>query len=202
MRSELDTYKENNKALIRKISEDDELALRELFDIYYQKLFHLALYFLKTKELAEEVTSDVFFIIWKRRKTLTEIDDIEKYLYTSTKNQALHYLRRSSVIDSETLDLYTVNLLPDENNPEEQLLNQEYQKLIQKAINSLPEKCREVFRLVLSDKLKHREIAQLLNISEKTVEAHITSAYKRIAEFVNREYSNPKTINKMLTIFF
>lgn len=162
----------------------------------------MALYFLKTKELAEEVTSDVFFIIWKRRKTLTEIDDIEKYLYTSTKNQALHYLRRSSVIDSETLDLYTINLLPDENNPEEQLLNQEYQKLIQKAINSLPEKCREVFRLVLSDKLKHREIAQLLNISEKTVEAHITSAYKRIAEFVNREYSNPKTINKMLTIFF
>lgn len=202
MRSESNTYKENNKTLIRRISEDDELALRELFDIYYQKLFHLALYFLKTKELAEEVTSDVFFIIWKRRKTLTEIDDIEKYLYTSTKNQALHYLRRSSVIDSETLDLYTVNLLPDENNPEEQLLNQEYQKLIQKAINSLPEKCREVFRLVLSDKLKHREIAQLLNISEKTVEAHITSAYKRIAEFVNREYSNPKTINKMLTIFF
>lgn len=202
MRSESNTYKENNKTLIRRISEDDELALRELFDIYYQKLFHLALYFLKTKELAEEVTSDVFFIIWKRRKTLTEIDDIEKYLYTSTKNQALHYLRRSSVIDSETLDLYTINLLPDENNPEEQLLNQEYQKLIQKAINSLPEKCREVFRLVLSDKLKHREIAQLLNISEKTVEAHITSAYKRIAEFVNREYSNPKTINKMLTIFF
>lgn len=202
MRSGSETYKENNKALICRISDDDELALREFFDIYYQKLFHLALYFLKTKELAEEATSDIFFIIWKRRKTLTEIDDIEKYLYTSTKNQALHYLRRSSVIDNETLDLYTINLLPDENNPEEQFLNQEYQKLIQMAINSLPEKCREVFRLVLSDKLKHREIAQLLNISEKTVEAHITSAYKRIAEYVNKEYSNPKTINKMLTIFF
>ena len=202
MGSDLDTYKDYNKALIRRISEDDEVALRELFDIYYQKLFHLALYFLKTKELAEEATADVFFIIWKRRQTLTEIDDIEKYLYTSTKNQALHYLRRASIIENEPLDLYTINVLPDGNNPEEQLLTQEYQVLIQKAIHSLPAKCREVFRLVLSDKLKHREIAQLLNISEKTVEAHITSAYKRIAEYVNKEYSNPGTVNRMLTIFF
>ena len=202
MRLGSDTYKEDNKILLRKISEDDEIALRTLFDVYYQKLFHLALYFLKSKELAEEATSDVFFILWKRRKALAEIDDIEKYLYTSTKNQALHYIRRSPIQDNDVLDLYAVNVLSDGNTPEEILMNQEYQVLIQNAINSLPEKCREVFRLYLSDRLKHKEIARLLNISEKTVEAHITSAYKRISEYVNKKYSHPKTIHRMLSIFF
>ena len=52
----------------------------------------------------------------------------------------------------------------------------------------LPPKCREVFRLVLSDKLKNREIADVLGISEKTVNIHIAKAYERIAEFVNRRY--------------
>ena len=86
MRSETDTHI-NNKLLLRKISEDDETAFRKLFDTYYQKLFHLALYFIKSKELAEEIVSDVFFIIWKRRKALGDVDDIEKYLYISTKNR-------------------------------------------------------------------------------------------------------------------
>lgn len=201
MRSETDKHTDN-KLLLCKISEDDEVAFRKLFDTYYQKLFHLALYFIKSKELAEEIVSDVFFIIWKRRKALGDVDDIEKYLYISTKNQALHYIRRTPVVDKIPLELYTVNVLRDENNPEDKLLSQEYSALIQKAIDSLPDKCKEVFRLVLSDKLKHKQIAQLLNISEKTVEAHITTAYKRIAQYVNKEYSNPKTINRMLNVFF
>lgn len=201
MRSETDKHTDN-KLLLCKISEDDEVAFRKLFDTYYQKLFHLALYFIKSKELAEEIVSDVFFIIWKRRKALGDVDDIEKYLYISTKNQALHYIRRTPVVDKIPLELYTVNVLRDENNPEDKLLSQEYSALIQKAIDSLPDKCKEVFRLVLSDKLKHKQIAQLLNISEKTVEAHITTAYKRIAQYVNKEYSNPKTINRMLSVFF
>lgn len=201
MGSETDVNSEN-AILLRRISKNDETAFRGLFDIYYQRLFHLAFYFLKSKELSEEAVSDVFFLIWKRRDTLTDVDNIEKYLYTSVKNQALHYIRRTSPIEAETLDLYIMEPFPDENDPEKRLLNQEYQALIQKAINNLPEKCREVFRLVLSDRLKHKEIAQLLDISEKTVEAHITSAYKRIARYVNKEYDNPRMTNRMMGIFF
>lgn len=201
MGSETDVNSEN-AILLRKISKNDETAFRRLFDNYYQKLFHLAFYFLKSKELSEEAVSDVFFLIWKRRDKLTDVDNIEKYLYTSVKNQALHYIRRTNPVDTETLDLYIMEPFPDENDPEKRLLNQEYQTLIQKAVNSLPEKCREVFRLVLSDRLKHKQIAQLLDISEKTVEAHITTAYKRIAQYVNKEYSSPKTTNRMLGIFF
>lgn len=183
---------DNNDSLklLKSISENDEIAFRKLFDMYYQRLFHLALYYLKSKEPAEEVVCDVFFIIWKRRNTLTEVKDIERYLYTSVKNQALHYIRRATQPEHDSLGLYTVEIIPDTDDPESKLFDSEYKELIQKAVNSLPEKCREVFRLVLSDKLKNKEIAALLDISEKTVEAHITNAYKRIALYVNKKYSN------------
>ena len=148
------------------------------------------------------MVADVFYAIWLKKESLNKVNDIKNYLYISTKNQALLYIRKSPFIDKQPIDLYTINIASEESDPETKLLDKEYQKIIQEAILSLPEKCREVFRLFLSEKLKHKEIAQILNISEKTVEAHITTAYKRIASYVNKEYSKEKNINKMLSIFF
>ncbi|WP_106828486.1 RNA polymerase sigma-70 factor [Parabacteroides pacaensis] len=188
--------------LFEQIAQGSENAFRQLFDLYYQKLFHVALYFLKSKESAEEAVCDVFYFIWNKKETLCKIKEWEGYLYISVKNQALQYMRRTSLSEGDTIDLYHIALLPDSDDPEANLLDHEFTELIQKAINSLPEKCREVFRLVFFDKLKHKEIAKLLDISEKTVEAHIASAYKRIAQYVNNEYSDKGKGNKMLFIFF
>jgi RNA polymerase sigma-70 factor (ECF subfamily) len=185
-----DSTNETPAALINKIIMGDEAAFKQLFALYYQRLFHVAVYFLKSKELAEEVVSDVFFHLWMKRENLPAIDDLNKYLYASVKNQSLYYLRRKNVMpNNDASDLYSIEWIPDADNPERNLLDTEYKDLIQQAILSLPEKCREVFRLVLSDKLKHKDIALLLGISEKTVEAHITVAYKRIVEYVTKKYN-------------
>lgn len=84
--------------------------------------------------------------------------------------------------------MYEVELIPESNDPESFMEDNEYELLIQEAINSLPPKCKEVFRLVLSDKLKNREIAELLSISESTVNEHIALAYKRITLYVKKRY--------------
>lgn len=172
--------------LIDNIAKGDEKAFRLLFDMYYQQLFHHAFYYLSSKEQAEEAVSDVFFIIWKKRETLDKIENIESYLYTSVKNQALHYIRRANEPEKDSLELYHIEILSDGNDPERKLLDQERRELVQNAINSLPNKCREVFRLAMSDKLKHKEIAKLLDISEKTVEAHVATAYKKIQNYVRK----------------
>lgn len=184
------------------IAEGSEDAFKLMFDTYSRSLFHLSYAFLHSRELAEEAVLDVFMTIWNKRTSLTSVKDIKKYLYMSVKNQSLYYIRRNGT-NNNSLDLYEVELLSDHSTPESALLDNEYQVLIQEAINSLPPKCREVFRLVLADKLKNREIAEILGISEKTVDQHIALAYKRISEFVNKSYSDPakqKTLKHL--IFF
>ena len=192
----------NVKIWMEQVGEGNETAFRRLFEHYYQKLFHLALFFLHSKEFAEECVSDVFVILWRKRELFREVDDVEKYLYTTVKNQALHYIRRDKTLDNEYLELYEVEAIEEEDNPEKALLQHEQVELIQAAIYSLPEKCREVFRLVMQGDLKHREIAELLGISEKTVEAHVASAYKRVAEYVNREYNRLGKRIPLFLLFF
>ena len=133
---------------------------------------------------------------------IREIEDVEKYLYTSVKNQALQYIRRDKTLDNEYLELYQIEAIPVSDDPEKQLLQQEYLDLIQQAIYSLPEKCREVFRLVQQGDLKHREIASLLGRSEKTVEAHVANAYRRIAQYVNHEDSRSEKRLHLILLFF
>lgn len=188
--------------LLVKIAGGDEKAFHQLWDIYYPKLFRVALYFIRSKELSEEVVSDIFFILWQKRNMLPKIDDLDKYLYVAVKNQALQYLKKQALQNKEPIDLYTVEFFHDNDNPELQFLNNEFQALVQKAIDSLPDKCKEVFRLHFSEKLKQREIGVLLDISEKTVGIHIMNAYKRIAQYVNHEYNKDENIKRMLCIFF
>ena len=81
----------NPEGLLNKIITGDENALRQLFEQYSQRLYHVAYYYLQAKEPAEEAVLDVFTTVWKKRESLGHIKTIEQYLYTSTKNQALHY---------------------------------------------------------------------------------------------------------------
>ncbi|MDR0698063.1 MAG: RNA polymerase sigma-70 factor [Tannerella sp.] len=180
--------KEQSIILLEKMILGDEHALRQLFDMFSHKLFHLAYSHLQSQEVAEEAVLDVFTAIWNKRKSLTHIKNIESYLYISTKNQALQYLRHNAIPDKNRLSLYEIELVAEDDTPEHILLDKEYESLIQAAIDTLPPKCKEVFRLCLSDKLKNREIAKLLSISEKTVSDHLALAYKRIASYVKKRY--------------
>lgn len=102
----------NPEGLLNKIITGDENALRQLFEQYSQRLYHVAYYYLQAKEPAEEAVLDVFTTVWKKRESLGHIKTIEQYLYTSTKNQALHYLRRNYSPDKTYVSLYEVELIP------------------------------------------------------------------------------------------
>ncbi len=187
-------------ALLQQVALGNNAAFRQLFDSYYQRLYHVALYFLKNKELAEEAVADVFYNVWRKKENLASVADISNYLYKSVKNQSLHYIRRTRDAD-ESIELYNIELIADNDNPETSIENKEYQHLLQQAINNLPPKCREVFRLVLSDKLTHKQIAQLLDISEKTVEAHVANAYNKIPGLVKSKYKETDSKNKIMFVF-
>lgn len=137
---------------------------------------------LRDIHLSEEAVEDVWVKIWTNRKTLHTIQNFSYYLYTATKHTALNYLKRRNrqdiIVDEEQLEQVNIHT------PETLAVQKENLQQIEAAINSLPLRSRQIFRLVKEEDLKYKEVAELLSISVKTVEAHMTLAYSRIIESI------------------
>lgn len=163
---------------------NDQAAYKELFTAFYPRLMPLAVGIIKSRQAAEEIVSDVFINIWQKRSRLEHISNLKIYLYTATRNTALNYRQREHPGQTINLDELPVELDTIPVNPEGMMITAEMKKLIQEAINQLPNRCKIIFKLVKEDELKYREAADLLQISVKTVEAQMTIALRRIGEVV------------------
>lgn len=159
--------------------QSDEQAYEELFHYFYPSLYQFALSFVKTGQLAEEVVSDVFIRIWQKRTALGRIRDLKLYLFISTKNTSLNYLRQQKR-DSLLPDDYRVQLRSVYFDPEELLITAEMINRVQQAVNQLPPRCQLIFKLIKDDGLRYKEVAGLLNLSLKTIENQMTLALRKI----------------------
>lgn len=170
--------------LQKKVALGDEKAFRQLFNHFASKLTRFAFSITQDKEAALEMMDEVFVKVWKNRSKLPDITNLKTYLYTSIKNASLNYLsQKARVHHNEFFDLDNLPLA-DHQSPEQMLIAKEIFKKISNAVDSLPPKCRIIFRLVREDGLKYREVAEILNISVKTVDAQMVIAVKKISEKV------------------
>ncbi|HXO74826.1 MAG TPA: RNA polymerase sigma-70 factor [Puia sp.] len=161
---------------------DDEGALSELHELYFYRLYKLCYSIIGNKEAAEEITSDVFINIWQKRHLLPKISNPELYLLKCARNKAFGYLRKPRHETSEE-DLHDFSVEWDIS-PEQILISSEMVRHINAAINSLPPKCKLIFLFVKEGDLKYREVAELLNLSVKTVETQMRIALKKIGNSV------------------
>lgn len=163
------------------ISTGDSRAFKALFDSYYPRLYRLAYHYLKSDVACEEVVSDVFIKLWNNRTKLVAIETLEFYLFRAVKNQALSYLKKEM---KAVYSLYANS--PSESSridylePDQMLIARELNTYLQKAIEELPERCRTIFRMVREDELTYKEVAQLLDVSPKTVENQMSIALKKL----------------------
>jgi RNA polymerase sigma-70 factor (ECF subfamily) len=164
---------------------DDQQAYKELFTSLYPFLYPFARTIVKAKESAEEVVSDVFIKVWEKRKDLEKIDNLKVYLYVSTRNIAFNYLDKQKRNATFSIDDYQAEFTSVYFNPEQMLITADMLALIQKAIDQLPSKCRLIFKLAKEDGLKYKEIAEILNISVKTVENQLAIALHKIGNTVS-----------------
>lgn len=177
-------------SLVRRISTSDcERSFRKFFDQQYAHLFELAFYYTENQALAEEVISDVFLKVWRQRKRLQDISNIQAYLFVAVKRQSLNSLRTTKTLPLFVHDLEHQTIV-ESCTPENILFGDDMLKAISQSIENLPKKCRMVYKLVKEEGLKYKEVALLLDISEKTVEMHIGHALKKIRqdlEFLQKE---------------
>ena len=163
---------------------DDQLAYKSLFKNLQPWLYQFAYSFIKSHELAEEIVSDVFIRVWEKRKQLEQVENLKLYLYVSTKNFSLNYLQKLLKNKTFELDQLSVELKSLYADPEQVLITREMANRVRLAVNQLPPRCKMIFKLVKEDGLKYKEVAELLDISIKTVEAQVTLAVKKLGSTI------------------
>lgn len=159
----------NNHHLIQLINKEDQLAFEALFKANYARLVVYARRFLSDQDAAEDVVQAVFVKLWERRKELVMANPLA-YLMRSVHNRCLNELKLSQhhvSIDS-ALPFYN----EEEESPPDEVLIQK----VQNVIGQLPEQRQRIFRMSRFDGLKYREIAVVLGLSVKTVEAQMGKA--------------------------
>lgn len=170
-----------SNTLLKQIAAGDNNAFRLFYDQNYWQVYRFASYFTDSSLLIEEIVSDVFCIIWENRKKLSQIDYFEKYLYAMIKHKALYYLRKENKMIFTEVDP-VANMFSDDETPEYVAIDNELTVLLKKAIDELPERCRLIFLMAREEGLKYREIAEILSISEKTVNAQMVLAVKKLTK--------------------
>lgn len=175
--SEKDKYypKNSDEILIDKLRGGNAEALEEIYNRYWKKLLQFAIQKTDSFEISKEIVQELFINLWERRIEL-EISNLDNYLFAATKYKILKELKKK--YHTEPLSAATENYA--DNLSESGLETDELKEKISESVNKLPTKTQEVFIKSRIENLSHKEISEALDISQKTVEYHISQALKSL----------------------
>jgi RNA polymerase sigma-70 factor (ECF subfamily) len=166
---------------------DDAQAYRQLFLLFQPSLLQFAISITHSKQLSEEIVSDVFIKIWQKRQQLDKIDNLPYYLFTAVKNHAINEFHKQKKNPSLAINEMAVEFRSIYHDPEQKLISEEMIRRIQISISQLPPRCQLIFKLIKEDGLKYKEVAELLHLSVKTIENQMTLAIKKIGAALDPE---------------
>ncbi|MCL6218208.1 RNA polymerase sigma factor [Zunongwangia pacifica] len=176
--------------LFQQISEGKYAALELLFNKYYDALCRFGLSYHKNISIVEEKVSDVFILLWNKRKELNQIEKPKSYLYVIAKNSLKKPVRSHLSFSTESKQrpiLFSPSTEDEIIDKEQKEINA---KIIQSILKSIPKKSRQIFELSRIDGFKYREISEIMDISPRTAENHIAIAMKYISKGLKEFHKN------------
>lgn len=185
-------YKRKADELFDQIKSGDQKSLELLFSIYFPRLNDFARNVVKDGVISQDIVQDVFVQVWEK-KTEIESINLEAYLFRLVRNRCIDYIKHLKVVNnrmqeiqvsSKYEELYRIDFIGNEPYV---LIEQELKLKIEKTIQTLPDRCREVFILSRMNGLKNKEIAEKLNINIKNVERHLSRAMQSFRENLSEE---------------
>lgn len=163
---------------------NQDKGFKHVFELFYPRLWCFVKEYIRDEQDAKDVMQNVFLTLWEKRDSLKADTNLNAYLFTLAKSQCLNYLKHMKVVEKYSkitqaeqqenfINYYAISKFDPEQVDIESL-----ELLVEDAINHLPEQCRKVFELSRYEGLKYKEIAQKMEISVKTVEAHMSNALR------------------------
>ena len=162
----------NQEKILFELANDNKLALEEIFNYYYPRLYNFSKAFLKLENGIDDILQEVFLKIWKNRKNIKTSQTFNSYIFTITQNLLLNELRsrlnsqkvRGEILKASVAKEYLYF---------EKVEYNELKEKVEEFMNDLPPRQKEIFQLSRIEGLSHKEIAEKFNITTKTVEYHI-----------------------------
>ena len=184
----------NDKEFISSLKKGDSKGYQFLVTSYHQKLCVYANSLTNDSDLAEDIVQNVFMSIWKNRNKLKDQFVVKSYLYKSVYNEFIDQYRKKKAVltlEKKHIDALTYMVEEEDEKSLEKLIS-----IVKKEIDKLPPKCKQTFLLSKEEGLTNLEISEYLNISIKSVEAHITKAFSVLRKSIGNK------VNGILFLLF
>ncbi len=184
----MQTTKTIEKNILENLKKGDSKAFESVFKFWYEPLVNFADEYISDLESSRNIVQTIFMKLWEKHQLVDPASNLKSYLYLATRNACLSHIRhlkvesayfQKTLKNSEDLQL---NYEALEELDIDRIDFQKLENIIQETIDSLPERCREVFLLSRVHDMKNREIAEKLDITVKAVEANITRALAKLRE--------------------
>jgi RNA polymerase sigma-70 factor (family 1) len=169
------------RELQTKIAQDDEAAFTQLYLHFSKKLIHFSVSLVRSKEIAEELVEDVFVKLWGHRSHIIEIENLTVYLYVAVKNRSLNALsQKAKELVASSFDYLDTAIDEFAADPYDLMITAEMMGRMHQAIETLPPRCKMIFKLIREDGLRYKEVSDILNISVNTIDTQMAIAVKKI----------------------
>ncbi len=162
-------------------------AFDEIYKQYYQGIFGFVLNYVKSADVAEDITQDLFVKIFEQKEIFDRVENLKSYLFTSAKNSALNYLKKAS---REELTKHNLIRHYDAKKAslEDDLTDIEYFNYLQKCLGQLSERNKVVFDLCRNEGKSYEEAAQELGISQSAVKKHMVKSMKTLRLLLKKDF--------------
>ena len=174
----------NDGELLQKIASGCKGSFEILFKKYHGSLYCYALRVFRDEALADEVVHKVFIKIWDLRETLSEIKSFRNYIYSVNRNLIVEELNAISR-NRKLAEQFACRIVTSYNVVEEEVIYNNLEKIANEAIELLPSRRKEIFKLSRQNGFSHKEIAHKLNISENTVKVSVSKSLKQIKGYIS-----------------
>ena len=171
--------------IMERLQQGDQQAFLVLYDRYHQLVYNWVLKLVKVPELAEDIVQEVFIKIWQIRERINPLQSFPAFVYKISRNKAFAFLKKIASDDTLRSKVMT-ELGSNAESAENRLLWQQYQELLNKAVEQLPLQRKKVFKLCRQEGMSYEEVAAELGISRNTVKEHMVMAMKNIREYFSQ----------------
>ncbi|MFA6335312.1 MAG: RNA polymerase sigma-70 factor [Bacteroidales bacterium] len=170
----------NDLLLLKKIKEGDIGTFEYVFRLYYSPLLYYAVSITGRMDVSEEVIQELFYVLWKERENLQILRSLKGYLYGAVRNRSLQYCEHRRITENYKESLFTYRVEDLASDPQDNLEYKELEEIVKKTMDKMPERRLKIFKMHRFESRKYMEIANILSLSVKTVEAEISKALKTL----------------------